>query len=73
MTVFINAGGGYMFFLQDFIDEEIESKYTYPVSDTKESVDFFESKNSKSFELFVTFITAVVGGIIGSIVTVLVS
>lgn len=37
-------GGGYMFFLQDFIDEEIESKYTYPVSDTKESVDFLKVK-----------------------------
>ncbi|CQI96512.1 Uncharacterised protein [Yersinia rohdei] len=65
--------GGDVFFLQEFVDEEIESKYTYPVSDTKELVDFFESKNSKSIELFVTFITAVVGGIIGSVVTVLIS
>lgn len=60
-----------VFFLKDFVDEEIDGKYTYPVSDAKDLVDFFENKNSKSVELFITFITAIFGAVVGAAVTYL--
>lgn len=59
--------------IKNFIDKEISSAPKYSVKETIELVQFFEQKNSKSFELGMALITSIIGGVIGAIVTSLTS
>ncbi|CNJ35903.1 Uncharacterised protein [Yersinia rohdei] len=58
-------------FIKLYVDKEIESVTEYSIDDTKSLVQFYEGKNSKAFEMMITFLTALVGGVVGAIATVL--
>ena len=53
------------FYIQKFVDREMNNKQEYPIDDTKELVKFHEEKSSKSFELLVNFTTALLGALVG--------
>lgn len=55
--------------IKNYIDREIKKSPKYTVKETIELVQFFEQKNAKSFELGMAFITSVIGGIIGAVIT----
>ena len=55
--------------IKNYIDREIKKAPKYTVKETIELVQFFEQKNAKSLELGMAFITSIIGGIIGAVIT----
>jgi hypothetical protein len=60
-------------YLQYFIDKEISESMNYPLDETIELLKYFDQKSSKTFELMVIFIATIMGGVIGSSITILFS
>jgi hypothetical protein len=57
-------------YLKTFIDQEISEHLTYPIEETSELLRYFDQKTSKAFELTTLIISSILGGIVGSIITV---
>lgn len=57
-------------FFKSFIDRELEEKIEYPVKQTAELVKFFENRRVKSLEIITTIAAAILGGAIGTILTI---
>jgi len=57
-------------YLKVFIDRRMSESGVYPVQESIDLISYFDQKSSKSFELAVVFIAAIIGGVIGSIITV---
>jgi hypothetical protein len=53
-----------------FIDKELDEKDDHPIQQVSDLLNFFESRRVKSVELTMTIIAAIVGGAIGSIITI---
>jgi hypothetical protein len=56
-------------YLKSLIDKEISESTTYPVTETIDLLTYFDQKSSKMFELTVVFITTIIGGIVGAVIT----
>jgi len=56
-------------FLKKYLDEEIDNMYTYPTNDILEMVRFEEERTAKTFEWTAVLLAAIVGGVVGSVVT----
>lgn len=57
-------------YLQYFIDNSISDQSTYPVEEASELLRYFDQKTSRAFELFIVIIAALLGGVVGSVITV---
>ncbi|MEX0608201.1 hypothetical protein [Saccharospirillum sp.] len=57
-------------YLKVFIDKEIFEHSTFPVDETSELLRYFDQKAGKVFELAIVAMAAIIGGIVGSIITV---
>lgn len=57
-------------YFKTFIDKKMEENQNYPIKQTTELINFFESRRVKSIELTMAIIAAIVGGAIGSIITI---
>jgi len=66
----IYKSGKHKTYLKGFIDKEISEPSAYPVDETIELLRYFDNKTSKAFELTIVVIAALLGGIVGSIITV---
>ncbi len=60
-------------YLKPFIDREISESMTYPIQETIELLHYFDQKGSKTIELTILFISAIMGGIIGASITIIFS
>lgn len=60
-------------FFKPYIDKEREMQVNYPVNEITSLGSFFETRRTKSLEMFVILISAILGGIIGSTLTLLFS
>lgn len=63
----------YDVYLKYFVDKVIDCWQVYPVTETAELLMYFDQKNTKTFELSVAFIAAIVGGAVGAVITVVFS
>jgi len=57
-------------YFKKFIDKEIEEIQDYPIKQTTELINFLESRRVKSVELTMAIIAAIIGGAIGSLITI---
>ncbi|MEE3998816.1 hypothetical protein V1T75_00590 [Tenacibaculum sp. FZY0031] len=57
-------------YFKKFIDKEMEENQDYPIKQTTELLNFLESRRVKSVELTMAIIAAIVGGAIGSLITI---
>ena len=53
-----------------FIDNELEERNEYPIKQTTDLTTFFESRRVKSLELVIALMAAILGGIIGALLTI---
>jgi len=60
-------------FLKKYVDEEIENMYTFPINDLLEMVRFEEARTTKTFEWAAVLLAAILGGVVGSVITHLVN
>jgi len=60
-------------YFQSYIDNEIKEQLTYPTKQTFQLISFFERRRIKNIENFMILISAVIGGVIGSLLTILLS
>lgn len=58
-------------YLKTFVDAALENWTAYPIKETSEIVSYFQSRSSKSMELAVVLLAAILGGAIGAAITVL--
>ena len=56
-------------FLKHYIDQEIKNRQTFPTKEIAELTKYLEGRHSKSWEMIVVLIAAILGGIIGGLVT----
>lgn len=66
----IYGSGKHVAYLQHFIDREISESSEFPVNEAVELVRYFDQKTSKIFELSIVVFAAILGGLIGSVITV---
>ncbi len=59
--------------LRSYIENRIKARTDYPVRQLVELANFFENRREKQFELFVVLISAILGGIVGSLFTILIT
>lgn len=57
-------------YLQEYIDQEISEHPQYPLNETSELIKYFDQKNSKAIELLTIFSAGILGGIVGSTITI---
>jgi|GEM_PF-1749750 len=57
-------------FFKTFIDKELEEITNYPVKQTTELIHFFESRRTKGLERSTALISAILGGVIGALLTI---
>lgn len=62
-----NSGSKHVF--KKVIDENISDDYNYPINQSQKLIDFYYKKKIKRIDNFIIIISALIGGIIGSIVT----
>lgn len=60
-------------YLKSYIDEQIKKDYSYPTEDMHKLIDFLEGRRTKTIEYFIALLSAILGGAIGSILTILLS
>lgn len=60
-------------YLKVFNDRQISESAIYPIQEVSDLISYFDQKSSKTFELTVVFIAAIIGGVFGSLITVLYS
>ncbi len=65
--------GKYTVILKKYLDEHIENLYTYPTSDVLEMVKFEEERTTKTFEWAAVLLAAILGGLVGAVITILAS
>lgn len=58
-------------YFKNFIDREIKTSPKYPINETEGLLRYFDNKDSKTFEFLIIFITALIGGIAGALITVI--
>jgi hypothetical protein len=58
---------------QSFVDEEMEDRYPYPTDELAKITEFLEARRVKSVESFVVILAAIIGGVVGSLVTIYLS
>jgi len=56
-----------------FLRNEIDEKFTYPVKQLIQLLTLFESRRTKSIEILVVLLSAIIGGAIGSLLTLIVT
>lgn len=57
-------------FFKSLIDKELEEKLDYPIKQTTDLIQFFESRRVKNLELTTSLIAAILGGLIGALITI---
>jgi len=57
-------------FFKNFIDKELAEKQEYPIKQISELINFLESRRVKSVELTMTIIAAILGGVVGALITI---
>ncbi|WP_394559595.1 hypothetical protein [Aquipseudomonas alcaligenes] len=57
-------------YLQEYIDQEISEHPQYPLNETSELIKYFDQKNSKAIELLTIISAGILGGIVGSTITI---
>jgi hypothetical protein len=60
-------------YLKAYIDEELDEFPDYPVRQIKDIIDLLENRRSKTVDNTIVVIAAVIGGIIGSLLTLLIT
>ena len=58
-------------FLKEYVEENIENRPIFPQDPTMDLVAFIEGRRIKALEFIVTLSAAIVGGIIGSLITLM--
>jgi len=56
-------------FLEPCLKKQIESSYTYPCSQTRDILALLETRRSNLIEAIIVLISAILGGVIGSLIT----
>lgn len=56
-------------YFQDFIDKAMKEDETYPTNQLIQLLNYLESNRAKNMELLTMFFSAIVGGIIGALIT----
>ncbi len=56
-------------YFQAFIDKAIKEDETYPTNQLIQLLNYLESNRAKNMELLTMFFSAIVGGIIGALIT----
>lgn len=54
-----------------YVDNQIKERFIYPTKEMHQLISFFESRRAKSVEVFVVLISAILGGSIGALLTIL--
>ena len=57
-------------FFKTFIDRELKEKNNYPTKQATDLISFIESRRVKNLELVTILIAAILGGMIGSLITI---
>jgi hypothetical protein len=57
-------------FLKHYVDEALKDRQKYPTSDVADLVKFIDERHGKTWQNFFVLIAAVLGGIMGSLVTI---
>lgn len=60
-------------FFKSYVDEEQQEAYPYPVEQVRNLIQFLENRWSRSIEMIVVILAAIIGGAVGSILTILIS
>lgn len=60
-------------YFQSDIDKQMKERFVYPTKQTGELISFFESRRVKSVEILVVLTSAILGGVIGALLTILLS
>jgi hypothetical protein len=58
---------------KQFIEREISEREKYPTKETFQLINFFEGRRRKNMEIYSILISSFIGGIVGGIITVLLS
>ena len=56
---------------QPFIDKELEERVDYPTKEMSQLVAFFESRRIKALEVLIFLVSAIIGGTVGALLTIL--
>lgn len=57
-------------FLKHYVDEALKDRQKYPTSDVADLVKFIDERHGKTWQNFFVLIAAVLGGILGSLITI---
>jgi hypothetical protein len=60
-------------FFQEYVDRELKDKTAYPTKQTIELAGFLEGQRSKKIELITLLLAAIIGGALGSLLTLILS
>ena len=60
-------------FIKSYVDDELKKIPSYPSKQVGELVMFFENRRGRSIEMVVVLLSAFLGGIAGSIITILIA
>ncbi len=60
-------------YFQSYIDKEIKKQFVCPTKQPFQLISFFEGRRIKGIENFMILISAIMGGVIGSLLTILLS
>jgi len=60
-------------YLKDFLDDELDEFPDYPTKQIRDIIDLLESRRSKTVDNAIVVLAAVIGGIIGAVVTLLIT
>jgi hypothetical protein len=57
--------------IQSYVDEELKHAHNYPEEEYSELITFYEKRRSKRLEILIAFVSAIIGGSIGALLTLL--
>ena len=58
---------------RSFVDEEMKDQFPYPTDEYARITEFLEARRVKSVESFFVIVAAIIGGVVGSLVTIYLS
>jgi hypothetical protein len=58
-------------YLRPYMDEAVKDLDVYPTAQVGRMADFLEKRRQKTLELFIVFLSALIGGIVGSLMTMM--